>query len=186
MSRLAAFLYGIASYFLMFLSLCYMFGFLANMFVPKSIDSGTAGPLLPSLIINSLLIASFGITHSEYLIKEGTGEVYLVETAIRGGGVFISSDLIPLSCGIDVNKLIIELVSGRRRKVRIDGTEFSNRAAGYVCFSLPEGVISRVEGIGKIRSLPGALLPRQLPIRMVIHPSFRRAVRPSQCPSLPL
>ena len=133
---------------------------LPDMFIPKQ-------TIFPTLLredlkqkvldLNSYLISrfapKFGITHSEYLVDDQTGEIRLVETAIRGGGVFISSDLVPLASGINVNALLIDLASGR--SVRIDKTKLRNDAAGYVCFYLPEGVICRVDGIDKVKSLPG-------------------------------
>ncbi len=95
----------------------------------------------------------FGITHSEYLVDDKSGDVRLVETAIRGGGVFISSHLVPLACGIDVHKLLIELASGEVG-VKIDNSKFVNRASGYICFYLPEGTICEIKGLNEVTSLP--------------------------------
>lgn len=110
------------------------------------------------LAVNTRLIESFsprfGITHSEYLVNERTGEIRLVETAIRGGGVFISSDLIPLACGIDVNSLVIGLATGQAA-VSLDTSAMVRRASGYVCFTLPEGVIRKVEGTEALKALHG-------------------------------
>lgn len=97
----------------------------------------------------------FGITHSDYLVNDETGEVRLNETAIRGGGLFFSSDLVPLVCGLNVNSLLIELASGRKKNVVIDKSKLYERAAGNVCFYLPEGIIRGISGIDKVKSLPG-------------------------------
>jgi biotin carboxylase len=99
--------------------------------------------------------ATFGITHAEYLVNEKAGEVRLVEGSIRGGGVYISSDMIPWVCGVDVNGPLIELATGKRASFRIDEAKAQERAAGYVCFYLPEGIIRRVEGVERVRALPG-------------------------------
>ena len=64
MARIAAFIYGTASYLLMFGVFLYLFGFLANFLVPKGIDDGVATPFGLALAINTGLILLFGIQHS--------------------------------------------------------------------------------------------------------------------------
>lgn len=64
MCRVIASLYGVLSYIVFFLSFLYAIGFVGNLFVPKTIDSGVAGPLISSLIINVVLLGLFAIPHS--------------------------------------------------------------------------------------------------------------------------
>jgi len=64
MAGLVAVLYGIVAYGVTLVALLYLIGFTGNLIVPKSIDSGTAGPLLQSVILDTLLIALFAIQHS--------------------------------------------------------------------------------------------------------------------------
>lgn len=64
MSRLIAFVYGVVTYAIMFLTFLYLFGFLANFLVPKGIDSGSAASLGAALFINLALILLFGVPHS--------------------------------------------------------------------------------------------------------------------------
>ena len=64
MAGLVAVLYGIVAYGVTLVALLYLIGFTGNLIVPKSIDSGPAGPLLQSVILDTLLIALFAIQHS--------------------------------------------------------------------------------------------------------------------------
>jgi hypothetical protein len=98
--------------------------------------------------------APFGITFSDIKVDEGSGRFCLIEAALRGPGGFLSSHVSPLACGIDVVPLLIELAAGRKKAVRIDKSKLLNRGAGNVYFYLPAGIVSRIEGIEQIRSLP--------------------------------
>ena len=94
---------------------------------------------------------NFAIVHSEYLVNQETKEIRVVESALRGGGVYISSHLIPLSTGIDANEMLLMKALGKDVDI---GNIFSHRevkAAGYVCFYLPEGVVCSVEGIQAVK-----------------------------------
>jgi protein-S-isoprenylcysteine O-methyltransferase Ste14 len=64
MGRILAFLYGIVAYFVFFAAFLYAIGFVAALGVPKTIDSGVAGPLTGALIIDVLLMSVFAIQHS--------------------------------------------------------------------------------------------------------------------------
>jgi protein-S-isoprenylcysteine O-methyltransferase Ste14 len=64
MAGFVAAIYGIVAYGFTLVSLLYLIGFVGNLVVPKSIDSGMAGPLLQSVIVDTLLIGLFAIQHS--------------------------------------------------------------------------------------------------------------------------
>lgn len=64
MAGLAAVLFGIVAYGFSLIALLYLVGFVGNFIVPKSIDVGTSGPLLRSVIIDAALIGLFAVQHS--------------------------------------------------------------------------------------------------------------------------
>lgn len=64
MAKLLALLYGLVSYALFLGAFLYTIGFLANAWVPKSIDSGSPGPFGEALFINFALLGLFAVQHT--------------------------------------------------------------------------------------------------------------------------
>ena len=64
MSRALAFVYGVVCYLIFLIAFLYAIAFVGNLFDLKTIDSGPEGPLVPSLIIDGLLLSLFAVQHS--------------------------------------------------------------------------------------------------------------------------
>lgn len=64
MRKLISTIYGITAYLTFLIAFFYAIGFVGNLYVPKSIDSGTETTFLSALIVNILLLSIFAIQHS--------------------------------------------------------------------------------------------------------------------------
>lgn len=104
------------------------------------------------LDMNKEIIEGFGlyqgITHSEFIIDGN--DVYLIETAARGGGVFISSDLINLKTGIISEKVLTDLALGNDVSIN---REDKDCVCCYIAFYLPYGEVVSLDGIEEVKTL---------------------------------
>ena len=63
-SRLLAFGYGMLAYLVFLMCFVYAIGFMGNIGVPKSIDSGADGSFWMALMVNTFLLTVFALQHS--------------------------------------------------------------------------------------------------------------------------
>ena len=132
-----------------------------NTFIPSAtvfLDANSANSSIENKLkeINKTLVSSFklpfGITHAEYLYDEKEDKIYLVEIAARGGGVFISSDLIPDACGVNANDLYVKEVLGIPYNDEINLTP---GASAYFCYLTPEGVVCELNNLEQVEKIEG-------------------------------
>lgn len=64
MKKSIIFIYGIIAYLVFLIAFLYAIGFVGNIFVSKSIDSGAQTTLFSSLLINVILLSVFALQHS--------------------------------------------------------------------------------------------------------------------------
>jgi protein-S-isoprenylcysteine O-methyltransferase Ste14 len=64
MGRFIAFLYGLASYVVFFITFLYAIGFVSGLVVPKAIDTGSVVPTAEAFIVNLILMSVFAVQHS--------------------------------------------------------------------------------------------------------------------------
>ncbi len=94
----------------------------------------------------------FGITHGEYIYAKRDGRVYLIEVAARGGGAFIASDIVPEATGVNMTDLYVREALGM--PVELPERK-AGKAAGFICYLLPEGRIRSIHGMEEVEKAPG-------------------------------
>jgi biotin carboxylase len=113
--------------------------------------------------INNSLIETAGLpdgclTHSEYKFQEG--KFYLIETAARGGGNLISSDIVPLLSGFDNYKYLINRVlNAENAESYTFDKAFQNRCAVLYFFDTPQekGIVKDIQGLDYLENSPNVI-----------------------------
>ncbi len=64
------------------------------------------------LVVKAIGI-KYGFVHIEFIIEKGTGNIYLIEVANRGGGVYTSNIVLEKITGIDYCNCLLDLAMGK-------------------------------------------------------------------------
>jgi protein-S-isoprenylcysteine O-methyltransferase Ste14 len=100
MRKLLTALYSVLAYILFLTVFLYLIGFVENVLVPKSIDSGPSGDIAGSLLIDAGLVALFALQHS-FMARPGFKRVWtriVPEETERSTFVLLASLALALVC----------------------------------------------------------------------------------------
>ena len=90
-------------------------------------------------------------SHTELKINERG--VFVIETSPRLGGDYITSTLVPLSTGINMEDQLLHIAFGEKVDTQTGRVE---KASGVCFFCLPEGVVKKLDPqINEVASWPG-------------------------------
>ncbi len=92
-------------------------------------------------------------SHTELKINERG--IFVIETSPRLGGDYITSTLVPLSTGINIEDQLLNIALGEPVDTKTGQAE---KASGVCFFSLPEGTVTAIdEKIKDVSTLPGVV-----------------------------
>lgn len=92
-----------------------------------------------------------GLSHNEYIMDRDTGEIYLIEAALRGGGNFVSTYITQLQTGLDTAEFLVNIALGRTNE--IPEFETARCHCGFVCCYLPTGEVVSRDGADEVEEL---------------------------------
>lgn len=96
------------------------------------------------------------MTHAEY--KFSNGKFHLIEIAARGGGVFISTKIVPFLSNTDTVKILIDSACGNCNISDYQFPEDAKRRSAVLEFfdtlDNKEGIVKEIKGINFLESEP--------------------------------
>ena len=92
-----------------------------------------------------------GITHNEYMLEKETGEVYLIEAALRSGGAFVGSSITQAQTGLDPADFLVDIAAGRAD--RFPDFDPYAKHTGTVAFYIPIGKVISLKGLDEVDAL---------------------------------
>ena len=107
----------------------------------------------------------FGHVWAEWIYEEKKDTLYIVETAIRGAGAYVTSHLLPAAYGVDSHPYLVQASMGKS-KGEFAKLHFEHKAAAFYCFLLPEGKVVSAEGLDDVANIPGVVQTNLRPIHV--------------------
>jgi len=100
---------------------------------------------------------SQGHTHGEYIVTKD-GDIYLVECANRGGGVYTSSTIVPNITGINLNEVLInQSLDSDYFEIKESGLNLMKRSAILTFLDLEVGEVIKTVNLMEMQSQPYVL-----------------------------
>jgi biotin carboxylase len=91
-------------------------------------------------------------SHTELKINDKG--IKIIETSPRLGGDFISSTLVPLSTGTNMEDMLIDIATRSGFSTEALKAPF-NKCSGITYFELPEGIVTSISGLDKLSDIDG-------------------------------
>ncbi len=98
----------------------------------------------------------FGHVWAEWIYNKESDKFYIIEIAIRGGGAFVTDELIPRAYGIDSQPFLVNAAMGHNER-KFEDEVIVPRSAAFFSFLLPEGTIKKIEGLEEVNTIPGVV-----------------------------
>lgn len=102
---------------------------------------------------------TYGMTHAEY--KYRNGKFHLIEIAARGGGVYISTKIVPYLTGIDTVKILLDSAMGICNE-KISITENAKKRVAILKYfytpSNESGIVKNITGIKNLENNKNILM----------------------------
>lgn len=96
----------------------------------------------------------FGNCASHTELKINSRGIYIIETSPRLGGDFISSTLVPLSTGINMEDILIDIATNNSLQHNWELRKLS-KYSGIKYFELSDGVLYKINGLENLNKIPG-------------------------------
>lgn len=125
MGRLAVLAFGVIAYVSAMASIAYAIGFVGNILVPKSMDTGALSPLFEAVSVNILLLALFALQHS-----------VMARPAFKSGWTSVIPKPIERSMYVLASSLVLWLLYWQWRPITTEVWRVDSEVATFAIWAL--------------------------------------------------